>query len=172
MAANNLRILKGGRTVQRVRTESSGVSGVAGMREGDGILAAAAPGTGTNYAGLALDGDPVQGTDIFMGVSKSASTSTSTADGVIDVEIATPGTVMEMLATTVSNVNTDAKLLGLLFDHRSFDRTADTAVGVLTLDEATATGASTLAFLVLDGRIADGMMYFTPANAWIGRGLV
>ena len=105
---NNIRILKGGKTVQRFRTEANVTVGI---REGDGILIKA--GTGTNYAALCLTGDPEQATDLFAGVSKSAGTETTTVDGVIDVELAMPGTILEILATTVTNVNTDAKLLGI-----------------------------------------------------------
>ena len=167
MAANNIRILKGGKTVVRVRTEANVTVGI---REGDAIKCAI--GTGTNYAGVCLTGDPEQATDMFMGVSKSAGTETASADGVIDVEIAVPGTVMECLGTTVANLNTDALLLGLLFDHVAFDRSAATAAGVLTLDEDEGTDADVHGMMILDGRITDGMLYFTPSNAWIGRGLV
>lgn len=109
---------------------------------------------------------------MFMGVSKSAGTETASADGVIDVEIAVTGTILECLATTVANLNTDALLLGLLCDCVAFDRTAATAAGVLTLDEDEGTDFDVHGLMILDGRITDGMMYFTPANAWIGRGLV
>lgn len=167
MAANDIRILKGGETVQRVRTI---LNVEVGIREGDGIKAATQ--TGTNYASLLLTGDPEQATDLFLGVSKSASTATTTADGVMDVELCVPGTILEMKATTTTNVNTDAKLLALLFDCVSADRSAATAVGVLTLDTNEGTDPDVHGFMILDGRITDGMMYFTPENAWIGRGLV
>jgi hypothetical protein len=167
VAANDMRILKDGKTVQRVRTEANVTVGI---REGDGIQCA--DGTGTNYASLLLDGDPEQATDMFMGVSINAGTETAAADGVIDVEICVPGTIMEMLANTPGNVNTDAELLGLLFDVVSCDRSAGTAAGTLTLDENEGTDPDVHGFMILDGRISDGMMYFTPCNAWIGRGQV
>src|SRR3990167_51599 len=126
MAANDIRILKGGKTAVRVRTEANVTVGI---REGDAIKVAI--GTGTNYAGVCLAGDPEQATDMFGGVSKSAGTETTAVDGVIDVEIAIPGTILECKATTVANVDTDAELLALLFDHVAFDRSAATAAGVL-----------------------------------------
>ncbi|KKK89151.1 hypothetical protein LCGC14_2735990 [marine sediment metagenome] len=167
MAANNIRILKDGQTVQRARVEANITLGI---REGDAMKAAA--GSGTNYAALLLTGDPEQATDIFLGVSKSGATNTALVDGIIDVEICVPGTILEAKATTATNVNTDAKLLALLFDHVSGDRSAATAAGVWTLDSNEGTDADVHGFMILDGRITDGMMFFTPANAWIGRGLV
>lgn len=167
MAANNIRILKGGKTVQRFRTEANVTVGI---REGDAIKGAI--GTGTNYVGVCLDGDPEQATDMFFGVSKSTGTETTAADGVIDVELAVPGTIMECLASTPANVNTDAKILGVSLDHVAFDRSAATAAGTLTLDEDEGTDADVHGMIILDARVTDGMMYFTPSNAWIGRGLV
>ena len=169
MAANNIRILKGGKTTQRVRTEANVTVGI---REGDAIKCGI--GTGTNYAGVCLTGDPEQATDMFMGVSTTPGTETTALDGVIDVEIAVPGTVMELLATTVSNLATDALLLGLLLDVNSLDRSAATAAGVLSFDSNEVAGGDpdVHGFMLLDGRITDGMCFITPVNAWIGRGLV
>lgn len=167
MAANNIRILKGAKTVVRLRTEANVTVGI---REGDAIKVAI--GTGTNYCGVCLTGDPEQATDMFGGVSRSAGTETTAADGVIDVELAVPGTILECLATTVANVNTDANLLGVLLDHVAFDRSAATAAGTLTLDEDEGTDPDVHGMMILDGRITDGMMFFTPSNAWIGRGQV
>lgn len=167
MAANDIRILKHGFTVQRFRTEANVTVGI---REGDAILIKS--GTNTSYAALCLTGDPEQATDLFAGVSKSAGTETTAADGVIDVELAMPGTILEVKATTVANVNTDAKLLGLLFDVVSFDRSAETAAGTLTLDEDETDDPDVHGFPILDGRITDGMLYTTPMNGWIGRGKV
>jgi len=164
MAANNLRILKGGGTVMRYRTEANVTVGI---REGDGIQGAS--GTGTNYASLVLDGNPEQETDFFIGVSKSAGTETTAADGVIDVEHAMPGvTIMECLANTPASVNTDAELLGILFDFVAFDRSAATAAGTLTVDEDEGTDAVVHGIQILDGRITDGMLYITPAMAGWG----
>ena len=164
MAANNLRILKGGGTVMRYDTEANVTVGI---REGDGIQGAS--GTGTNYASLVLDGNPEQETDFFIGVSKSAGTETTAANGVIDVEHAVPGlTIMECLANTTSNVDTDAKILALKFDFVAFDRSADTAAGVLTVDENEGTDAVVHGIQILDGRASDGMMFITPAMAGWG----
>jgi hypothetical protein len=167
MAANNIRILKHGLTVQRLPTEANVTVGI---REGDAIKGAI--GTTNAYAGICLNGDPEQATDLFLGVSKSAGTETTAADGVIDVELAIAGTVMECLANTPGNVNTAALILPILMDAVAFDRSADTAAGTLTLDENEGADYDVHGMLILDIRASDGMCYFTPCNSWLGRGLV
>lgn len=161
MAAADIRVLKHGMTVQRCRAEANAF---VGLEAGDAIKIA---GTGTNYATPCLNGDPERGTDMFIGVSKSGATNTASVDGVIDVELCVPGTVLEAKATTAANVNTDAKLLGLLFDFVAFDRSADTAAGTLTLDEDEGTDPDVHGMMILDGDIVSGRMFFTPATAWI-----
>lgn len=168
MAANDIRILKGGATVQRFRTEANVT---VGMEPGDAIKGQI--GTGTNFVGICLDGDPEQETDVFFGVSKTRGDSIETAsvNGVIDVELITAGrTILELKANTTGNVDTDAKLLLLLLDQVTFDRSADTAAGVLTLDENEGTDAVVHGLMIIDGRITDGMMFITPMNACFGIG--
>lgn len=166
MAANNIRVIKHGMTVQRLRTEANVQLSAAA---GDAFKIG---GTGTNYASLCLNGDPEQATDMFLGVSRSESTNTASADGVIDIELCVPGTVLEAKATTAANVDTDAKLLGILLDFVAFDRSADTVAGTLTLDEDEGTDPDVHGFMILDGRITDAMLFFTPGNSWFGRGAV
>jgi len=166
MAAANLKVLKHGMTVQRVKTEAN-VD--VGMEAGDAVKIG---GTGTNYAVLCLDGDPEQGTDIFLGITKSAGSQTAAADGEVDVELCVPGTVIEGKANTTSNIATAANLLGVLFDFVAFDRSAATAAGTITIDENEGTDQDVHGLMILDGRITDGMLFVTPANAWIGRGAV
>lgn len=154
MAAGDIRILKHGYTVQRFRTEANVKLGAAA---GDAMIVA---GTGTNYADLLLDGMPTRGTDVFIGVSHSGATNTAAADGVIDIELVGAGTILEGKATTAANINTDAKLLGILNDTTNFDRSAATAAGVLTIDETntTAKKSSTLSLVILDGDIVKGKL--------------
>jgi hypothetical protein len=154
MAANNVRVLKHGYSVLRFRTEANVKLG---MAVGDAVIVA---GTGTNYVDLLLDGMPTRGTDVFVGVTHNAATNTSAADGVVDVETVGPGTMLEAKATTVGNINTDAKLLGILNDVTNFDRSAATAAGTLTIDETntTAKKSSTLSLVIIDGDIVKGML--------------
>ena len=121
MAANDFRVLKGGFTVHRFRTEANIKLGVAA---GDLVMRA---GTGTNFADVVTDGAPTQGTDLLFGLTKSGSTNTAAANGVVDVLLVGQGTILEGKATTVANVNTDAKLLLLLNDYVNCDRSAATA---------------------------------------------
>lgn len=165
--AADLKILKHGLTVRRFRTEANVTLGTVA---GDGILGAS--GTGTNYASIVLTGDPEQGTDMFLGVSKSAATNTASADGVIDVEMVGPGTVIQGKATTAANVDTDAKLLAISFDFVCFDRSAATAAGVLTIDEDEGTDFDVHGLCILDGDIVKGTLLVTPTNSSLWRGLV
>lgn len=166
MAANDIRVLKHGMTVQRFRTEANAE---VGLREGDAVKRG---GTGGNYAVLCANGDPEQATDIFLGVTKGGSTNTASAAGVVDVELCVTGTVLEIKANTPSNIATDANLLGVLNDYVAFDRSADTVAGTLTLDENEGDDPDVHGFMILDGRITDGMLFCTPGSAWIGRGAV
>lgn len=166
MAANDIKVLKGGYTVQRFRTEANVTLGIEG---GDAVKIG---GTGTNYVGLVLDGDPEQATDIFVGITRNGATNTASADGVVDVEIVGPGTVLEGKATTASNVDTDAKLLALLNDFVAFDRSAATAAGVLTIDEDEGTDTDVHGLMILDGRITDGVLYVAPVLATMWQGTI
>ena len=151
----------------RVRTEANITLGIAA---GDGIKGA--EGTTTQYASLILDGDPEQATDMFLGVSHSAATNTASADGVIDVELIGPGTIIEGKANTASNIDTDAKLLAVSFDFVAFDRSAATAAGTLTIDENEGTDPDVHGLCILGGDIVKGTLLVTPTNATLWRGLV
>ena len=159
MAAGNVRVIKSHYGVQRFRTEANIKLGA---KAGDAFMVA---GTGTNYVDFVTDGKPTRGTDIFVGISTgtpddTAIANTAAADGKIDIELVGPGTILEAKATTTSNVNTDAKLLGILNDVTNFDRTASTAAGVLTIDETNTTAAksSTLSLVIVDGDIVAGTL--------------
>lgn len=153
--------------MQRFRTEANVT---VGQLPGDAIKGQI--GTGANYVGVCLNGDPEQETDVFIGVSKSSGTETTAADGVIDVELITPGrSILEALANTPSNVNTDALILGVVLDQVAFDRSADTAAGTLTVDENEGTDVDVHGLCILDVRVTDGMVYFTPMIACWGVGL-
>lgn len=160
MAARDIHFVSGGGTVRRFRAESNQYVGFA---EGD---AAKVGGTGTNYAIPCLNGDPEQGTDLFLGVTHSAATNTASADGVVDVEMVLPGSVLRGRMNTPANVNTDTLLLGVLNDQVAFDRSADTAAGVLTIDENEGTDAAVHALLIVDGDVVAGTLLVMPALGW------
>lgn len=115
-------------------------------------------GTGTNFAVHIADGDPQQGTDIMLGVTKNGATNTATANGVINVELVGPGSILSGKATTTANINTAAKLLGVMGDFKTFDRSADTVAGVLTIDESLATDPNVSGLFIIDGDIVKGTL--------------
>lgn len=168
MAINNIRVLKGGMTVEEFRVDDRTTTSLdATIKAGDAVKTVA---TTENFAAICLTGDPEQGTDIFIGVTKSESTETSTVDGVINVEIVGPGTVIEGRATTAANIDTDTKLLAFLNDYITFDRSAATSVGVLTIDEDEGSDSDVHALFVIGGDIVKGTLRVMPANATIWRG--
>ena len=83
-------------------------------------------GEGGNYAGHLATGDPEIGTDIVIGIAKSDSTETASADGEVDVYMPLPGVVYRAKATTSTNLAT-----GILNDCVTFDLTDTT----YTVDE-------------------------------------
>lgn len=140
-----------------------------GLEVGDAVKLG---GTGANFATHIQDGDPEQGTDIFLGITKSASTSTASANGVIDVEIVGPGSVLEGKMNTPANADTAAELLGILGDYVTFDRSADTVAGVLTIDENEGSDNDVHGLFIIDGDIVKGTLRVFTAQANIWRGAV
>ena len=138
-----------------------------GILPGDCVIKS---GTGNNYMQLVLNGMPTQGTDVWVGVTRSTSTNTTAVDGVIDVEIIGPGTILEGEANTTTNVNTDALLLALLNDYVNFDRSAATVAGILTIDENEGDAMGTLSLCILDGDIAKGTLRVAAVNSSIWTG--
>lgn len=135
-----------------------------GVEVGDAVKLA---GTGTNYADLILDGDPEAGTDIFLGITKSASSNTATADGKVEVEIVGPGTCLSGRMTTPANANTAALLLAIMGDFVAFDRSAATAVGVLTIDENEGSDPNVHGLFIVDGDIVKGTLEVLSAAATV-----
>lgn len=124
-------------------------------------------GTGGNYAVHIQDGDPEAGTDITLGVIKVAPNNTATADGKGTVELVGPGSVISGKATTPANINTAAKLLAIKLDFVTFDRSADTAAGVLTIDEDEGDDPNVHGLMILDGDIEKGTLEVMTAAGLI-----
>lgn len=166
MAAGDIQVRNSKYGTRSFPTEANVTLGVAA---GDAVKLA---GTGANFAALVLDGEPTQGTDIMLGITKNASTNTAAANGTVDVEIVGPGTVIRGRANTPANMNTAALLLGIRGDYVNFDRSAATAAGVLTIDENEGTNNDTHALFILDGDIVKGTLDVFIAQATIWRGAV
>jgi len=71
---------------------------------------------GSPYVIPILDGDPEQGTDKVVGIADTVSTETTSADGRVDVQLITPETILEVKATTLANVDTQAEIDALVGD--------------------------------------------------------
>lgn len=157
MATNDLKVIKSRYGTEQFRVESSGASGILGINPGDGMMVA---GTGTNYASIITDGAPLRGTNVFIGVSETSASNTATSDGVINVQLCGPGTILVGKALLATDINTDAKLLGILNDCTTFSRTASTAVGVLTINSTTTTAgkSSTLPLVIISGDTTKGTL--------------
>lgn len=135
------------------------------LKPGDAVI----KNTG-GFVALLTNGMPIQGTDIFVGITRTESTETSSADGNVSVELVGPGTILRGKANTATNIDTDAKLLPLLFDYVNFDRSAATVAGLLTIDENEGDTPATLALCILNGDIVKGTLDVAVANShlWIG----
>jgi hypothetical protein len=166
MAANDIKALKSKYGTELFRTEANIKLG---MAPGDCVIVA---GTGTNYVDLLLDGMPTRGTDVWAGITESGAQNipnTAALDGRQIVQLIGPGSVIEGRATTAANINTDAKLLGILNDTTNFDRSAATAAGLLTIDETntTAKKSSTLSLVIINGDIQKGTLRCLVAGGGI-----
>lgn len=124
---------------------------------------------GSNFVIALATGDAELGTDIFAGIVRKASTETSSADGTVEVEIVGPGTIVQGKATTTTNVNTDAKLLGIVNDYVCFDVTGagtNGPTGVFTIDEDEGTDPNVHTGIILNSTdITTGKVNFLIANA-------
>lgn len=88
-------------------------------------------GTGSNYVVVLTNGEPEISADVMVGVAASNSTHTASADGEVDVTVATPGLLFTCKATTPANIDTEAELLAVLNDRVTFDLSG----GTYTVDE-------------------------------------
>jgi hypothetical protein len=166
MAARNIKVRNSKYGTRQFATEANVDVGLAA---GDAVKLA---GTGANFATICLDGDNEQGTDIFLGITKTGGSQTAAANGVVDVEIVGPGTVLSGAMNTPGNANTAALLLGIKGDYVCFDRSAATAAGVLTIDENEGSDNDVHSLFILDGDIVKGTLEVFVAQANIWRGAV
>lgn len=110
-----------------------------------------------NYVVRIADGDPEIGTDEGIGIAISESTDTATADGTIRVLYPIPGkTIMRAKATTSTNLNTAAKLLGLRGDCVAFDLSSTT----ITVDEDEGDDPNVHGLKIVGGDIVAGTLDF------------
>lgn len=112
---------------------------------------------GSPYVIPLATGEPVIGTTTqVMGIAKSASTHTATADGEIEVYVPQAGVVYACKATTPGNVDTEAEILALANDRIAFDLSG----GSYTIDENEGDAADH-GLQLLGGDPESGILYFT-----------
>jgi hypothetical protein len=97
--------------------------------------------------------------DRFTGISKSDSTDTVAAAGVVTVWLPLPGYVYACKATTLANVNTAALLAALFGKRVTFTLTA----GVYTINTAAADAAANM-LVISGGDFNTGLVYFSYKN--------
>lgn len=107
-----------------------------------------------NFVLQIADGDPEVGTDILAGIANSPSTETSTADGKVELTQILPSTLLRGRATTASNINSAANLLGVKFDYVAFDVTSSAQ----TIDENELDDPNVHGLCILDGDIVAGTL--------------
>lgn len=111
---------------------------------------------GSPYALGLVDADLTLGTDLnFLGLAKTTSTETASADGTVEIYMPLPGLVYEGKATTAANVDTAAKISALCGDRVTVDVSGTT----VTVDENDGDGVAK-ALLITGGDPVRGTLQF------------
>jgi hypothetical protein len=111
----------------------------------------------TNYAVKLATGDPEIGTDEMIGIATSTSTNDASNAGKVRVMVVVPGkTILRCKAHTATNVNTAAKLLGLMLDCVCFDLTGTT----FTVNEDEGDDPNVHGLQIIGGDINKGTLDF------------
>jgi len=141
VAKNDIRIVSPSQVpVRRYQTEANATAIYAGEFVKMKAL-------GSPYAIPLADAEPVIGTTTpVLGLAKSDSTQTASADGVVDVYVPVPGTVYEIKAKSATAADTLAEIKALEGDRLLIDLTT----GSYTIDTA-AGDSQTAGFHVVGG---------------------
>mgnify|MGYP001581954879 CR=1 FL=1 len=129
MSAGDIRVASGGYGTRTIDTDDRDTSGQIQTLYGNPVKRG---GTGSNFAVPVQDGEPENGTDVMIGIVNRTDTSTATVNGVVEVLLTGPGTILEGDASTSANIDTASELLGLMLDFVAFDVSA---TSVWTIDE-------------------------------------
>lgn len=152
MSANDIQVIKGAGSVRSVRVDDRDTSSASQLNAGEPIKKG---GAGGNFAILVATGDPEIATDTLLGVTTKASTETAAADGIVEyISVNAGQTVLRGKATTATNMDTDAELLGLEGDYVTFDVTA----GAVTINENEGSDPDVHGLKILTGNIVDGTL--------------
>lgn len=108
-----------------------------------------------NFVEIVPDGDPINTDGAFVGIAQNESTETSSAEGTVDVQHVIPNlTVLRAKATTATNIDTAAKLQGVIFDAVTFDNTSN----VITIDENETDDPNVHGLVIIGGDINKGTL--------------
>lgn len=168
---NDIKVLKKGLGTEVFGAEDRTASSVvATMKPGEPVKRA---GTGGNFVYPLADGDPENGTDIFVGIVHKESNETSALDGEVTVEVCGQGTTLEGKASTPANINTAAKLLAVRHDYVSFDVTASSGTnGIFTIDEDEGDDPNVHGLFIIGGDITKGTLrVFNALSLFYGNGI-
>lgn len=151
MSANDIKVIKapGSRRKRRVAAGTP-----IAIERGEPLKKG---GTGNNFAVLLETGDPTVGSTIqpMLGIAAKDSTETAALDGRVEYVSLIPGqTVLRGRATTVANIDTDAKLAALEGDYVAFDLTG----AVWTIDEDEGDDPNVHGLEILGGDITRGTL--------------
>jgi len=150
MAANDVKILGRLPNTRQYRVNDTTTSSDTQLLVGEPVKVAG------NFATHVATAEPVI-TAPMLGIVAKASTETSTADGVVDVYVVEPGvTLLETKAHTPANIDSDAKLLGVLNDSVTYDLTT----GTYTINEDEGTDPNVHGLQIVDGDIVEGTLSY------------
>ena len=156
MAKNDVKIIRGGGTIQEYRVDDRTTSSDTQIFAGDPVQIGQA---GANFVEHLATAEPTA-TEEMTGIAVTDSTETTSAEGTVQVQVVIPGvSVMECKATTPANMDTDAELKAILNDQVAFDLTGTT----YTIDENQGDSTSN-GLRILNGDIEKGTLTFMLVN--------
>lgn len=159
MARGDIRVVSGGYGAREFDVDDRNTSAENALLAGEPVKRG---GAGNNFAIPIVNGDPEGGTDVFLGIVNRGSTETATVDGKVEVLLCGPGTILTGDATTGTNIDTAADLLGLMLDFIAFDVAG---ASVFTFDEDQNAGATNVAFCIVGGDIIRTRVFAMVVNA-------
>ncbi len=113
---------------------------------------------GSNFVSLLLSGEPTAINTEVVGITRSISTETATADGEVGVSLIYPmETVVRGKAQDSSNMNTTAELAALLYDWVTLEVAASIGTAT-TINENEGSDRDVHGLCIVTGNIIDGTL--------------
>ena len=136
--------------------------------------------SGGDFVSLLITAEPTYTTNaaVFIGIAHNEATSTDTVEGSVDVDVVVPYiTRLRAKATTVANIDSDAKLKAFLMNAVTFDGIASltdsTVTTPYTIDEDVADNPNDAGLVIVDGDISKGTLdvYIKPLCTLFGNSI-